>query len=446
MSYGVTADGFVTKSLEVIKAEIEDDFKAKFGNEIDLSPQEPFGQLVGIMAEREAALWDLAQATYAAAYPDSAEGDALVEVCAITGTVPLPPTKSTVVGTLTGTPTTIVPEGSVASVQNAGTRFATLADATIAALTAWAGLTSYSLGARRTNGGNVYVCIATGTSAASGGPTTEDDDITDGTAHWRFLGSGTGAVDVEMEAEDYGPKVANSGTLNVIETAVAGWAGVINVLDADPGRDAETDTALRLRRLAELDAAGSATVESIRSELLKVDDVDEALVFENPTDTTDGDGLPPHSIECVVRDGDADDIRAAIFASKAAGIQTYGGVTGTVEDSQGFSHEIDFSRPTEKDVYLEVDVTIDPDTFSADGVDQIKAAIVEFADAEYQIGDDVIHSKLDLPIWEKVSGILDVTEIRLGFTASPTGTANLAIGTRELALMDTSRIVVTTTP
>ena len=40
-----------------------------------------------------------------------------------------------------------------------------------------------------TNSGNAYVCITSGTSASSGGPTTTSNNITDGTAHWQYLGA-----------------------------------------------------------------------------------------------------------------------------------------------------------------------------------------------------------------------------------------------------------------
>jgi hypothetical protein len=53
--------------------------------------------------------------------------------------------------------------------------------------TAWLASTSYSVGARRFNGTNVYVCVAAGTSAASGGPTGTGAAITDGTAVWDFV-------------------------------------------------------------------------------------------------------------------------------------------------------------------------------------------------------------------------------------------------------------------
>ena len=56
--------------------------------------------------------------------------------------------------------------------------------------TAWAASTAYTLGQRRTNNGLIYEVITAGTSATSGGPTGVSQDITDGTAHWKYVGAG----------------------------------------------------------------------------------------------------------------------------------------------------------------------------------------------------------------------------------------------------------------
>lgn len=64
----------------------------------------------------------------------------------------------------------------------------------IATATAWTSTTGYvaTVGTRSVvtnDGGRTYICITSGTSAGSGGPTGTGTDITDGSVHWRFLGS-----------------------------------------------------------------------------------------------------------------------------------------------------------------------------------------------------------------------------------------------------------------
>ncbi len=63
----------------------------------------------------------------------------------------------------------------------------------IGAAAAWLALTAYSAtpGSRSvvTNDARTYICVTAGTSAASGGPIGTGTNITDGTAHWYFLGT-----------------------------------------------------------------------------------------------------------------------------------------------------------------------------------------------------------------------------------------------------------------
>lgn len=67
-------------------------------------------------------------------------------------------------------------------------------------VSAWLTATAYAPGDYRTNGGNLYVCTVAGIS--SGGPTgtTEETDITDGGATWRYLptNSWTGSTAFEF--------------------------------------------------------------------------------------------------------------------------------------------------------------------------------------------------------------------------------------------------------
>jgi hypothetical protein len=55
---------------------------------------------------------------------------------------------------------------------------------------AWAATTSYALEDIVRNSGNIYKCIKAGTSAGSGGPSGEGDEIVDSGATWKFLRDG----------------------------------------------------------------------------------------------------------------------------------------------------------------------------------------------------------------------------------------------------------------
>lgn len=386
---GVTPTGFDKKTLDDILTEIEDAERANLDQSLNLQAPSVFASLNGIYAERLEELWDIAEAVYAAQYPDSANGASLDQVASITGANRLDATKSTVTVECVGTPTTVLLAGRVVSVVGTGDRFVSLADATI---------------------------------------------------------GGGGTVDVAFESEEFGPIAAPSGTLAVIETPVSGWDTATNALDATLGRDIESDSDFRARRLQLLQNAGSATLEGIRSNVRAVLSVLQAFVFENTTLIIDADGLPGKSFEVVVEGGLDADIAETIFLSKPVGIESFGSTTVAVSDSQGFSHDIDFSRPVTVDIWIELTVKINALVYGGGSIPVgdalVEAALVALGD-ESQIGQDAIALLFKCSPLESVAGVLDVTAFAIGTAPSPTLEDNIVIGNRELALFDTSRIIVT---
>jgi uncharacterized phage protein gp47/JayE len=443
MAYGVVPTGFAVKPLSVCKSEIEDLFRGTFGEGISLDSATPEGQFIGILSERESEIWDLAEEVYSSRDPEQATGSALTGLCAITGTVgPKAATRSELVATLGGTAATVVGAGSQASVATTGVKFATKASATLVAVDAWQASHAYVLQDRCANDGNIYECITAGTSASSGGPTGEDLDITDGTVHWRFLGAGDGAVDVELESVETGPQAAPARTLTEIETPVSGWSWVTNREDATPGEDQETNAALRIRRRDELAAQGAAALDAIRAEILQVDDVTACTVFENDSDVTDGDGRPPHSIEVLVSGGADQDLWDAILRTKGGGIYSHGTEVGTAEDEQGVDHTVRFSRPAQVEIYCDIELTVDADLYPADGDTQVKAALVTWTEDNLDAGDDVITRAL-FPAVLAISGVIDIVHFYVGTSSPPTSEANITIGSTEISDFDTARITVT---
>lgn len=498
MAFGITAQGFSLKRLEDIKAEIEDSLKTELGPNINLLPEEILGQLNGIFAEREANIWELLQAVYFAYYPDSSEAVILDNVASITGAIRKTPTKSSIIGQLLfGTPGTNVLSGSVGSVSGIPTsRFVTLNDVILVAGTdeiqtssfsadpsggafkyKFNGITSAAIDFDDTASevqtkleamssigvGNASV---TGTITAAGGlvitfltsgssglgkrdvslMTIEDNTLTDGgavtVAHVETT-PGVPQGSVNMEAESTGATDAPSGTLNVIETPIAGWDSMANPLDADIGEGVESDTQFKIRRDLQVAQAGAATPNAVFADLIQIEDVVAVVVFFNNLDIADLDGRPPHSVDIVVQGGDEDVIAQEIFDTVGGGITQIGDISKSVIDDDGFANTVKFSRPSLVDIYVEVDLVIDSDFFPVDGLTQVEAAILIYA-ARLGIGADVIVFGSDPSLgcsFDSVPGILDFT-IRVGKTISPTLDANVEILRRELADFDSSRITV----
>lgn len=119
----------------------------------------------------------------------------------------------------------------------------------------------------------------------------------------------------------------------------------------------ETDAEARDRILSALAGNGRSMIDNIEAEIWKVASVKKVLIHENDTNSTDAQGVPAHSLCCLVQAGRQDDIAAAIFRKKAPGIGTYGTTTRTVVDENGASHSVSFSRPAQSYVTFTITLT-----------------------------------------------------------------------------------------
>ena len=384
MTFGLTTSGFNRKRLVDIKDDIETALKAVFGENIDLQSESVFGQFVGILSEALADQWESQEDVYNSQYPNTASGTSLSNVVLLNGITRLAAQKATFETdpTLSGVSGTLVPAGSVASTSDTGTRFVTLADATI---------------------------------------------------------GGGGTVQVEMESEEAGLYEAAIGTLTVIETPVYGWTGINNTVAATPGRDEETDSELRIRQSQSTTAASRNNADGLFAQLNNLTGVVDASVIENKTDAVDGYGIPAHSFECFVQGGDNDEIAQTIWNNTPQGILSHGDTTIVIEDAQGYDQNVSFTRPSEIDIYVKANISVDS-SFPAGGVDEIKANVTSYGETNFEIGDDVIYSQIFTPI-HQTTGVIDVT-LTIGLAPSPVGTSNITIDIDEISSWDISQVEV----
>lgn len=445
--YGITENGFSSPTFEELRDAMYERFRNRFGS--TPSDKTIEGQFIAIVCERLVEAWEVLETVFESFDPDSASGTLLKNAALLVGTFAQADRASTVQLTWVGDDGTVVPAGTRGANPATDDKFASTELATLSDLTAWANTTAYVIGDQRSNSSRSYVCITSGTSAGSGGPTTTDPDITDGTVHWRYMGEGTAAADAPAECTVTGPVIAVSGSITDIDTPVGGLNSVINLLDADVGADADEDADIRLRRDADLARLGSTPIDALRSELLDLEGVTSVRIFQNVTDDDleiDPVGpvlLPPHSVEALVVGGDDQEIVDALGHGVAAGIQTFGFagglVTGTFVDSEGNGIPIEFARPDPVLIYVAVDLEYDDDEYPTDGDAQVKLAIVTYGDAQ-KPGRDVEHSALEAQVFT-IPGVLRCT-VTVGTAPSPVD-PSVTIGAHELAVYDTSRIDVT---
>lgn len=466
MAYGVTPQGFVAKRLEDIKKEIEDTFRNTVGSGVNLDARTPYGQIIGIQAEREALLWELAEMVYNSRFPKSASGVGVDNSLSLVGLTRKDPTRSTVILKYFGTPGTAIPfNHTVRKFDDLSVIFQTKSAGVIAPGTGvdeqqkivfsavpdagdWqiefsgqvTAVLAKNISAAQleielenlSNLENVTVVgnFTTGFTITFGGADGQknqpqmlilNNTLTNAgntvTATVTTLVEGVlPSVELEAEATVTGPVAAPAGSLTNPGSVIAGIASVTNELDAELGSDLETDAQAKLRRDQSLAFPGNSTIPSIRAELLQLTGVVAVRGFENKTLIPDLSGRPAKSYEIIVQGGDDDEITDVMWRTKPAGIFQYGSVVKNIVDSQGFPQEVRFSRPSEIPIYLIVDLVKDS-TFPLDGVAQVKAALVAYGE-KLNIGQDVIVVPKLVSVIDSVPGILDIT-IRIGVAPIP---------------------------
>lgn len=475
----VTDTGFIGQTFEENKAYWEDSFKSIFGDSIDLDPEGPIGQLVGIFAKRDTDLWEAAAEIYVSRDPDQATGVALDAICSETGVIRVSASPTVVEDViLYGTVGTTVPTGSQArqsTGDNTSINYLLLSDVTISL----SFVRDITVEIQAPSNGETFTITIDGTPYQYIATVPTDDDEAVALALYNLIIAGAFAGDVTLdgatiklyqeitdftialtanidvdeigsagnfEADIDGPFSCVPNTLDTIVTPIAGWDSVNNPVEGIIGRERETDSELRIRRANTL-TTGNATEDALVGNVSNnVDGVSRVAIQSNRTDVTDSDGLPPHSFELVVSGGATQDIGDEIWATQGAGIASYGSVSVTVVDSEGNNQTVYLSRPTP--IYIHVKVKRDlysEEDYPADGDAQIKQAIVDWAAINQPIGKDVIRQRLSTPIYS-IPGIEDI-EVTIDGTPNPGDTPtyaeqNIEILAREFADFDIDRIIV----
>ena len=111
--YGITPTGFARMRLPEIRQMIIDDLQARTGLTFETRPDSITGQFIDTFAEREATIWELAEAVYYAMYPISSYGTNLDHAVSYAGVRRLFETKSRVFCVLYGIEGTFVVHDSL---------------------------------------------------------------------------------------------------------------------------------------------------------------------------------------------------------------------------------------------------------------------------------------------------------------------------------------------
>lgn len=129
---------------------------------------------------------------------------------------------------------------------------------------------------------------------------------------------------------------------NTITTQVTIVLGVTSVNNPTTysvlGINEESDAALKIRRQKSVSLSSQGYLAGLLAALLSISGVSSAFVYENDTGTTNGDGVPGHSIWVIVAgSGAAASIANAIYTKRNAGCGMFGAQSYPVIQPDGTS-------------------------------------------------------------------------------------------------------------
>lgn len=321
----ITVAGLETKDRDELISELTTALLSIYGADANLDPDSPDGQWIAIIVQAALDNLDLAAQIYSSFDPDVAIGRSLDARAALNGVRRLG-------GTYTFTDIEIVTDRALSlagldgDLEEADGVGYTVSD----------------------DAGNQFILAASQVVAAPG------------TYTFSFRAQNNGAVETIP---------------NTITTPVTIVLGVVSVNNPATytvlGLNEETDVALRIRRQKSVALSSQGYLAGLLAALLNINGVTSAFVYENNTGTTDGDGVPGHSIWVIVEGGDDEDVALAIYSKRNAAAGMKGDEVVEVDQLDGTVFEVQFDRTDTENLYIKFDAQ------SIDGVGTIDTTFLK---------------------------------------------------------------------
>lgn len=382
----ITSAGITAPTYPEILAELQLRFQAIYGSDIYITPDSQDGQFLALMAQ---AIYDTNQETIAAYNsfnPAYAVGTGLSNLVKINGISRLVSSASTAVGNVVGVAGTVITAGSVKDAN-----------------------------------GYVWDLPATVTIPVGG------------------------SIAVTVTAQTQGTIQAAAGTINIINSPTYGWQTFVSTADAVPGNPVESDAQLRLRQAVSTGIPALTPMGAMFGALANLPGVTRLALYENYSDITDVNGLPPHSICPVIEGGVVASIINMVGSRKTPGAGTFGTTSGYyIDPVTGIAYLINYNVLSDITIKVAVTGTATP------GYASTTAALIKSAVAAYisglAIGEDVQYSRIWTPSYlngDVLGKSYEITALTIAKGAGAPGTSDIVIAFNEAAKALTTDITVT---
>lgn len=384
----IDANGCTVPLFQDVLTYLQDQYRSIYGSDVNLDPDTQDGQWVSILASVMNDTNQTIAATYLAYSPTYAVGAGLSSVVKINGIRRQRASVSTVLLLLVGQAGTIISQGAVGDNQSLNTVWALTPDVLIPP---------------------------------------------------------EGQILVTATCTELGAITANINTLTRILTPTPGWQTSTNPNPAVVGLPVETDAQLRRRQTQSTANPSQTVVEGIQGAVENLPGVQRVMVYENPTNTTDSNSIPPYSMAVVVEGGDVQQVAQAIALRKTPGSPTYGTTNVIVYDSRGIPSQINYFQLSL--VPINVNIAIRALAgFTAAIEQEIIDQVITFL-STLPIGYDSYLSKLiaatELP--EPDGLTYDVTAVTQSRNNLPLSANDVALSFIEAAYCDDTLVTITVT-
>ena len=250
---------------------------------------------------------------------------------------------------------------------------------------------------------------------------------------------GGGSINVTATAQTSGAIQASASTITTIFTPTLGWQTVTNASGAVVGSPVELDGQLRIRQSKSTSIPAQTTLAATVAALSNLPGVTEVQPYENATNTTDGNGLPPHSICLVVEGGILSAIVNTIGLYKTPGTQTFASganaQSGTYIDAKGLPVPINFISPAIP-AEIGVGIVITPASTWDSSFEPIINAALAAAINAVPIGGIVVYTQLFGVIYaaSPIPGSFTVVSITLAKNSGMPASSNVNLLFDEIPL------------
>ena len=356
----ITGQGVIVPDTSVVLAEVQNEFKAIFGEDLDITPSTPQGRLIELFQRNRTFCIQICALVSNMLNLNRASGFVLDDLGSLFLIERQSATHTTTTVVFGGVPGTIIP---------ANTRL-------------------------QSDDNNIFT---------NGQSYTIGND---------------GTVTAQYEAIETGPIPCEPNTLTTILDAVNGLETATNPSTPVLGVDLEADAEFRARIKSSLNINSIAILSAIKSNLEAVPGVSGSYCYDNYTsaaETVDGVVVPAHSLLACVEGGNNVDVAKVLYEKKTIGTgyikasdnPDYQVVTtNVIDETYGTTYPVTFMRPEQ--TAIDVVITVSRQGYSGADLSQaVKDATMDWYNGDIDGVDGITIGKSVSP-FEISAAISDV--------------------------------------